>query len=38
VIARDADAAVRALSRHFGITREFVELAAPLIAEVNGAT
>jgi DNA-binding GntR family transcriptional regulator len=38
VIARDADAAVRALSRHFRITKEFVELAAPLIAEVNGAT
>ena len=35
---RDADAAVAALSRHFGITREFVELAAPRIAEVSGIT
>lgn len=38
VLARDADAAVRALSKHFGITKEFVELAAPRIAEVNGTT
>ena len=38
VLARDADAAVRALSKHFGITKEFVELAAPRIAEVNGKT
>jgi len=38
VLKRDADAAVRALSKHFSITREFVELAAPRIAEVNGAT
>jgi DNA-binding GntR family transcriptional regulator len=39
VLARDADAAVRALSIHFGVTREFVELAAPRIAEVmNGVT
>lgn len=35
VFRRDTDAAVTALSRHFGITREFVELAAPRIAEVN---
>jgi len=35
VLARDADAAVAALARHFDITREFVELAAPRIAEVN---
>jgi DNA-binding GntR family transcriptional regulator len=38
VVKRDADAAVRALAKHFGITKEFVELAAPRIAEVNGAT
>ncbi|MCK1400653.1 GntR family transcriptional regulator [Bradyrhizobium sp. 4] len=37
VVKRDADAAVRALAKHFGITKEFVELAAPRIAEVNGA-
>lgn len=36
-LKRDADAAVRALSDHFSITREFVELAAPRIAEVNAA-
>lgn len=35
-LKRDADAAVAALSRHFAITREFVELAAPRIAEVSG--
>jgi len=35
---RDADAAVAALSQHFTITMEFVELAAPRIAEVSGAT
>jgi DNA-binding GntR family transcriptional regulator len=33
---RDADAAVIALSKHFTITMEFVELAAPRISEVNG--
>ncbi|MGN1287314.1 MAG: FCD domain-containing protein, partial [Bradyrhizobium sp.] len=38
VFARDADAAVCALSKHFGITKEFVELAAPRIAEVNGTS
>jgi DNA-binding GntR family transcriptional regulator len=37
VVKRDADAALRALSKHFGITKEFVEHAAPRIAEVNGA-
>lgn len=37
VLARDADAAVRALSKHFNITKEFVELAAPLIKDVNAA-
>lgn len=35
---RDADAAVAALARHFTITREFVELAAPAIAAVGGKT
>jgi DNA-binding GntR family transcriptional regulator len=38
VIKRDADAAVRALSKHFGITKEFVEFAASRIAEVSSAT
>ncbi|OAF16833.1 GntR family transcriptional regulator [Bradyrhizobium neotropicale] len=38
VVKRDADAAVRALSRHFGVTKEFVELAAPRIAEVSSST
>jgi DNA-binding GntR family transcriptional regulator len=38
VTKRDADAAVRALSKHFGVTKEFVELAASRIAEVSGAT
>jgi len=37
-LRRDADAAVAALSQHFTITMEFVELAAPRIAEVSGAT
>jgi DNA-binding GntR family transcriptional regulator len=35
---RDADAAVAALSQHFSITMQFVELAGPGIAEVSGAT
>lgn len=35
VVERDADAAVRALSTHFGITKDFVELAASRIAEVS---
>src|SRR5215218_2777658 len=35
-LRRDADAAVAALSDHFSITKEFVELAAPRIAEVSG--
>jgi DNA-binding GntR family transcriptional regulator len=38
VIKRNADAAVRALSKHFGITKEFVELAASRIAEVSRTT
>lgn len=38
VIKRDADAAVRALSKHFGATKEFVELAASRIAEVSRST
>lgn len=33
---RDADAAVIALSRHFTITMEFVEFAAPRVSEVSG--
>jgi DNA-binding GntR family transcriptional regulator len=33
---RGAEAAVIALSKHFTITMEFVELAAPRISEVNG--
>ncbi len=37
VVGRDADAAVIALSKHFTITMEFVEFAAPRIAEVSGA-
>jgi DNA-binding GntR family transcriptional regulator len=37
VLRRDADASVRALSKHFGITKEFVELAAPHIKDVNAA-
>ena len=37
VVRRDADAAVAALSIHFSTTMEFVELAAPAIAEVSGA-
>lgn len=37
-LRRDADLAVAALSQHFTITMEFVELAAPRIAEVSGAT
>jgi len=37
-LRRDADLAVTALSQHFTITMEFVELAAPRIAEVSGAT
>ena len=37
-LRRDADAAVAALSQHFSITKEFVELAAPRIAEVSGNT
>ena len=36
-LKRDADAAVAALSHHFSITMEFVELAAPRISEVSGA-
>lgn len=38
VLKRDADAAVHALSKHFNTTKEFVELAAPRIAEVSGPT
>ncbi|WP_245284171.1 GntR family transcriptional regulator [Bradyrhizobium sp. Cp5.3] len=38
VVKRDADAAVRALSRHFGVTKEFVELAASRIAAVSSST
>jgi DNA-binding GntR family transcriptional regulator len=38
VLVRDADAAVAALSEHFSITMQFVELAAPKIAEVSRAT
>ena len=38
VLRRDAEAAVAALSHHFSITRESVELAAPGIAEVGGTT
>ena len=38
VLKRDADAAVAALSHHFSITMEFVELAAPRISEVSGTT
>jgi DNA-binding GntR family transcriptional regulator len=37
VVRRDADTAVAALSKHFSTTMEFVELAAPAIAEVSGA-
>ena len=37
-LKRDADAAVAALSHHFSITMEFVELAAPRISEVSGTT
>jgi len=37
-LRRDADLAVAALSQHFTITMEFVELAAPRIAEVSGVT
>jgi DNA-binding GntR family transcriptional regulator len=36
VLKRDADTAVAALSHHFSITRLFVEVAAPRIAEVSG--
>jgi len=36
VLKRNADAAVAALSHHFSITKEFVELAAPRISEVSG--
>ena len=38
VLKRDADTAVAALSHHFSITMEFVELAAPRISEVSGTT
>ena len=38
VLKRDADGAVAALSHHFSITKEFVELAAPRISEVSGTT
>ena len=37
VMKRDVDAAVRTLSAHFAVTKEFVELAASRIAEVGGA-
>lgn len=37
VLKRDADTAVAALSHHFSITRQFVEVAAPRIAEVSGS-
>jgi DNA-binding GntR family transcriptional regulator len=34
VLARDADAAVAALTTHFLTTMQFVELAAPRLSEV----
>jgi DNA-binding GntR family transcriptional regulator len=38
VLRRDADTAVTALSKHFMTTMHFVELAAPRISEVSGAS
>jgi DNA-binding GntR family transcriptional regulator len=38
VLKRNADAAVAALSTHFATTMRFVELAAPRITEVSGAS